>query len=90
MRELVSNLVAKVGRGAPKPEPVSDDGTTSPAQGPFRLWMTSSLAVVMLSMFAARPPLQGERPAPFGHALRSPAKRSVSSCRPPLTLLKTR
>jgi hypothetical protein len=65
MRELVSNLVAKVGRGAPRPELVSAElAAAEHAQGPFRLRMTSSLAVVMLSVFSARPGLRGDRPAP--------------------------
>lgn len=72
MRELVSNLVAKVGRGASKPELMPDEGVVAPTQGPFRLWMTSSLAVVMLSVFASRPPMQGDRPAPTRVVRHSP------------------
>ncbi len=73
MRELVSNLVAKVGRGAPgaaSPEYFSADA--APGATSFRLRMTSSLAVVMLSVFSARPGLQGHRPAPVRVMRHSP------------------
>lgn len=69
MRELVSHLVAKAGRSGPPPESASHDREVAPpdgepVNGPFRLWMTSSLAVVMLSVFSTRTAWQGDRSEP--------------------------
>lgn len=74
MRELVSNLVAKVGRGGPPGAASSEyfSNDAAPGSGSFRLWMTSSLAVVMLSVSATRPSLQGDRPAPTRVVRHSP------------------
>jgi uncharacterized protein (DUF302 family) len=60
MKNLMSSLVARMGRNA---LPSAGNGVTngSAEHRPFRLWMTSSLAVVMLSICAARNPVEEER-----------------------------